>query len=155
MFHMVRSWKRSTSASLLPPILDLCTAISQYQRPQLPAPTKRMAAHDVSLRKPEARADSAVAREACHCRLGGTDAGGRSCSRQTRSDAKLGRVDPVAYCRRADHGYHLVARPADHRLRRHWLDPARARVERPERTRDAGRHFQRHSEGGGALLEPL
>ena len=65
------------------------------------------------------------------------------------------RGDGPARRQRADHGDRVDQEPAGDILRRRRLDPARAGVERHDRTRDAGRRLQRPREGQGPPLEPL
>ena len=65
------------------------------------------------------------------------------------------RGDGAARCRRADHGDCVDQDPAGHVLRRRWLDPARAGVDRHQGTRDASRRLRRPPEGQRPPLEPL
>ena len=56
---------------------------------------------------------------------------------------------------RAAHGDRIDQEPEGDLLRRRRLDPARAGVDRNDRTRDAGRRLQRRAEGQRPPLEPL
>ena len=82
---------------------------------------------------------------------GGRRAG--RCQRQARGGCR--RVRSRAAGRSAPDGRRLARRPAHHRLRRGWQDPAGTGFHRPQRIRDAGRHLQRDPERAGALLQPL